>query len=350
MRSRLEDFAERAIAGELLARGEGLEVLHTPDPQVLDLLAAAYRVRREFCGNKVHLHVLMNAKSGACQEDCGYCSQSKVSTAEIDVYPMVGEEEMLAGARAAKRAKAGRFCLVIATRGPSWPDVRRLSGVVRRIRSEIGISVCVSAGLLDVEKARALKDAGVSRLNHNLNTSERYYGEVTSTHTYGDRVGTLAAAREAGLSLCAGAIFGMGEAPEDVVDVLSQLRRLNVESLPVNFLHPIPGTPLEDLHELQPYDCLRILCLARLLNPRAEIRVAGGRELHLRSLQALSLYAANSIFVEGYLTTPGQPATAAWRMIEDMGFEIEEHFDELDPERDGQDASPALTAADDDVR
>ena len=333
---RFHGYAERALAGEPLDRAESLDVLRSGDEELLDLLAAAHRVRRARWGNRVQLHMLMNAKSGACQEDCGYCSQSRISSAAIDVYPLVDEAAMLEGARRAQAAKAGRFCLVIATRGPSWPDVRRLSSAVTRIRAEVGIPVCVSTGLLDEPKARALAEAGVSRLNHNLNTSERFYPEIASTHSYEDRMATLAAARAAGIALCSGALFGMGETHDDVIDVIEELRALAVESLPVNFLHPIAGTPLAGLDELRPTDCLRILCLARLLHPRAEIRVAGGRELHLRALQPLALYPANSIFVEGYLTTPGQSASAAWRMIEDLGFAIEEHFDEFDPAPNGQ--------------
>ena len=333
--SRYAAFAERAIAGECLSREQCLEVLNAPDADMLDLLSAAYRVRRTFCGNTVHLHMLMNAKSGACQEDCGYCSQSKSSTADIDIYPFVDEEQMLDGARRAREAKAARFCIVIATRGPSWPDVQRLSSAVRRIGEEVGIPVCVSVGLLTAEKARALKEAGVDRLNHNLNTSERFYPEICSTHSYEDRMETLTAASGAGLDLCSGALFGMGESHDDIIDLFLELRGLEVRSIPVNFLHPIEGTPLEGVSYLTPHDCLRILCLARFLNPQREIRVAGGRELHLRSLQGLSLYPANSIFVDGYLTTPGQSAEAAWQMIRDMGFEIEQHVSA------SEDAEPA---------
>jgi biotin synthase len=325
-------LAGKAIAGDRLTRDECLSVLRAPDSDLLAVLDAAYEVRRHFCGNTVHLHVLMNAKSGACQEDCGYCSQSRVSTADIDVYPMVDEEQMLDGARRAKAALAKRFCIVIANRGPSWPDVRRLTSAVRRIREEVDIGICVSVGLLSEEKARALKEAGVEQLNHNLNTSERYYPEICSTHTYADRIATLAAARSAGLKLCTGAIFGMGETDDDVIDLLLELRELDVQSIPVNFLIPIDGTPLEGVSVLTPNQCLRILCLARLLNPRQEIRVSGGREVHLRSLQPLALYAANSVFVDGYLTTPGQPHRAAWQMIRDMGFELEAHLPDGVPE------------------
>jgi biotin synthase len=327
-----ETLADLSIAGEQLTREQAREVLNAPDDDMLALLNAAYRVRRTFVGNTVQIHLLMNAKSGACQEDCGYCSQSKISTAEIPIYPLVDEEELLEGARQAKAAKAKRFCAVIATRGPSWPDVKRISTAVERIKREVDISVCVSVGLLSEEKAVALKQSGVDRLNHNLNTSKNFYSQICTTHSYEDRLQTLDAAKSAGLDLCTGAIFGMGESPDDIIDVLTELRELDVQSIPVNFLIPIDGTPLQNMRYLKPYDCLRILCLARFLNPKQELRVAGGREVHLRALQPLSLYPANSIFVEGYLTTKGQDAGEAWQMIADMGFEIEDHRAEDTPQ------------------
>ena len=237
---------------------------------------------------------------------------------------MVGVERLLEEARAARQSRARRFCIVTSGRGATRGEVEYLAGAVRTIREEVGIAICACVGLLDEEKARALKEAGVDRLNHNLNTSERFTPGIVTTHGYGDRVKTLQAARKAGLDLCSGAIFGMGETDDDVIDVLMALRDLDPRSIPVNFLHPIDGTPLEGTWRLTPLHCLRILCLARLLHPHREIRVAGGRELHLRSLQPLALYAANSIFVEGYLTTPGQGTKEALQMIEDMGFEVEE--------------------------
>jgi biotin synthase len=191
--------------------------------------------------------------------------------------------------------------------------------------------VCACLGLLTPEQARRLADAGVDKVNHNLNTSERYYGEVCSTHTYADRVATLAACREAGLELCSGGIMGMGETHEDLIDMALELRRLGVESIPLNFLNSIDGTPLEDVRRLTPRDCLRGLALMRLVNPTAEIRIAGGREIHLRSLQALGLYAANSMFVGDYLTTKGQLPEADYRMIEDLGFVITKGAESAEP-------------------
>ena len=177
-------------------------------------------------------------------------------------------------------------------------------------------------GLLTPDQAETLADAGVDRINHNLNTSRELYGEVCSTHTYDDRLDTLRVVRERGMELCSGLIVGMGESHRDVVDVLTELRSLAVESAPINFLNSIDGTPLENRWDLTPRDCLRALCAARFALPSTEIRIAGGREVNLRSMQPLGLYPANSMFVSDYLTTEGQPAEQDRQMIEDLGFDV----------------------------
>jgi biotin synthase len=318
-------LAEKAIAGDILSREESLEVLHTPDSQILDLLSATYRVRKQFCGKRVHLHMLINAKSGICPEDCHYCSQSSISAANIERYPLVSMQKLLEGAKKAKEAHSRRYCIVISTRGANKREIDFLTRAVRHIKEEVDIAICCSLGLLTEEKAQALYDAGVEQLNHNLNTSEHYYPEICTTHTYQDRLDTLQVARKVGLKLCSGALFGQGESENDIIDVLLALRELDPQSIPINFLLPIEGTPFSHHHYVQPYDCLRILCLTRLLNPKQEIRVAAGREAHLRSLQPMALYAANSVFVSGYLTELGQEYQETWQMLKDLGFEIEEH-------------------------
>jgi biotin synthase len=199
-----------------------------------------------------------------------------------------------------------------------------VTAAVRRIKEELPMKVCACLGLLTEEQALELRAAGVDRYNHNLNTSSDHYGRITTTHTYEDRVTTIEAVKRAGISPCSGCIVGMGESREQVVDVAFALRELDADSIPVNFLHAIPGTPLEGRSELDPGYCLRVLALFRFVCPTKEIRVSGGREVNLRSLQPLSLYPANAIFVGDYLTTPGQVAEADYRMIEDLGFEIEE--------------------------
>lgn len=317
-------LADISLAGETLTDNQCQAVLNSPDDDLLALLHAAYRVRRATWGNKVQLHVLTNAKSGICPEDCHYCSQSAISTANIERYSLMSEEKLMEAARRAKAAKAFRYCMVISARGPSEAEVDALCKTVRRIKSEIDIGICCSVGLLDPDQARRFKEAGVDRINHNLNTSESHYENICTSHTYRDRIDTLRACREAGLQLCSGAIFGQGETDGDAIELSRAIRELEIESIPINFLIPIEGTPFNNADTgLTPTRCLKLLSLVRFLNPTREIRIAGGREVHLRSLQPLGLYPANSIFVRGYLTEPGQDAPDAWKMIEDLGFEID---------------------------
>lgn len=317
------ELAEKSLAGQLLSVDELRSVIDGPDERLPELLDAAFRVRFHYFGKRVQIHVLMNAKSGLCPEDCQYCSQSSVSDAEIDKYPFVAKEVLVESAIKAKEAGAVRFCLVNSGRGPTQRETENMAAAVAEIKRTVPINICACMGLMNEEKARMLKEAGVERVNHNLNTSRRNHPNICSTHTYDDRVETLNNVKAAGLSTCCGGIIGLGEDSEDIIDMAVSLRRMDVDSIPVNFLHAIPGTPLENQQTLTPQHCLRALCTFRLVNPSKEIRVAGGREVNLRSLQPLSLYPANSIFVNGYLTTSGQDASDAHRMIKDLGFEIE---------------------------
>jgi biotin synthase len=318
-------LAERVLDGHGLTEHEGLAVLASSDDELLDVLAAAFRVRRHYFGNRVQLYVLVNAKSGLCPEDCGYCSQSKVSTAPIDRYRLRSAEELLAAAAAAAGRGAKTYCIVISGRGPSQSELDAITRVVPQIKQTYPLNICACLGLLTPEQARRLKDCGVDRVNHNLNTSERFYASICSTHTYADRLATLRAVREAGLGICSGGIVGMGEEPIDVVRLALELREVGACSIPVNFLNPIPGTPLEGTWRLNPRYCLKVLSMFRFANPDREIRIAGGRELHLGTLQPLGLYPANSIFLGDYLTTKGQSAEDDFKLIEQMGFTIERY-------------------------
>jgi biotin synthase len=315
-------LAERALEGAAPSREEALEILDGPDSELLQLLDAAYAPRRKHFGREVMVHVLNNVQNGMCAEDCGYCSQNRDSTAEIRSYPMKRKEEILAEAERAARAGASRYCMVLSGRGPNLAYTRRLAEVIAEVKSRFPIEVCLSAGLIDDEKAQMLAAAGLDRLNHNLNTSEARYPSVCTTHSYADRIATLESARRCGLETCSGLIMGMGEQSADLVEVAFKLRELEVPSIPVNFLIPIEGNQVREDGSLTPERCLRGLCLMRLVNPSAEIRAAGGREGNLRSLQALALYPANSLFVEGYLTTRGDAAEETYAMIRDAGFEI----------------------------
>lgn len=316
-------LAEQVLAGVPATRDDALAVLRAPDDQLLDQLAAANRIRRHFWGNRVRLHFLLNAQSGLCPEDCGYCSQSKVSAAEIEKYPMLAKERILEAAERAARLKAGTFCMVISGRSPGQRVFEKVLDAVREVKANYDLKVCACLGLLTQEQAVALKEAGVTQVNHNLNTSKRFTPEVVQTHTFEDRVATVEQVKAAGLKTCSGGIVGMGETDEDVVDLALSLRELEVRSVPVNFLIPVPGTPFEHVRALDPRQCLRILCAYRFLLPSQEIRIAGGREVHLRSLQPMGLYAANSIFIGDYLTTQGAAARADLEMIRDAGFVLE---------------------------
>lgn len=320
--SRWQQLADQALAGTPINEADAEAILAAPDDELLDLLSAAYRLRQHYFGKTVQLYFLMNAKSGLCPEDCGYCSQSKISTAEIPKYNLLNEEQLLAGARAAAERGAKTYCIVISARGPSEREIEAVERIVPQIKEESGLDICACLGLLTTEQAERLARCGVNRVNHNLNTSDDYYGEICTTHDYKDRIETLEAVRSAGMELCSGGIVGMGEQPRDVVAMAMELRRLKVESIPVNFLNPIVGTPLEGQQDLTPSYCLKVLAMFRMVCPESEIRIAGGREMHLASLQPLGLYAANSLFVGDYLTTKGQLPEADYAMIRDLGFEI----------------------------
>ena len=319
-----DDLADAVLAGETLSRAAARRVLTAPDAEVPSLLRATARVREHFYGKRVKLCLLRNARSGLCPEDCHYCSQSAISEAAIPRYRLDSVDELLAGAERAVAAGARRFCMVTSGRGPSAPDIARFSEAARCIKGAYpSLELCVSLGIMEEEQARTLKAAGIDFVNHNLNTSARFHPAICTTHTYADRVRTVENARRAGLATCCGGIIGMGEEDEDVVDLAFSLRELGVDSLPVNFLHPIDGTPLEGVNFVDPVRGLKALCMFRFTNPSAEIRAAGGRERNLGPWQALALYPANSIFVRGYLTTPGQSAEEARKMIEEIGFEVE---------------------------
>jgi biotin synthase len=321
-------IAECALAGarggaEPITRAQAEAVLGAGPDELLPLLHAAFRVRREFHGRRVHIHVLENAKLGACPEDCGFCSQSSRFGSPGGQAPMKTVDELVEGARRAAASGAYRYCMVTATRGPSSRDLDTICEAARRIKSELRVELCASLGLLTEAKAQRLAEAGIDRFNHNLETSERHFGSVVSTHRYADRVETLRLARQAGMETCSGGIVGLGESETDVLDLAFALRALDVDSVPVNFLDPRPGTPLGRRVRIEPTYALKVLCMFRFVHPRADLRVAGGREVTLRSVQPLALYPANSIFTSGYLTTGGNLPDQDHQMIRDMGFEIE---------------------------
>jgi len=318
-----EDLADRQLAGGTLDRADARMILEAPDADVLALVAAAGRLRRAHFGDRVKVNYLVNLKSGLCPEDCGYCSQRLGSTAEILKYSWLKDDEAVRQATAGIRGGASRVCLVASGRGPSNRDVDTVASVVGALKdAHPEVEVCACLGLLKEGQAERLRAAGVDAYNHNLNTAESRYADICTTHDYADRVDTVEKAKSAGLSPCSGLIVGMGETDDELIDAIFALRDLASDSIPVNFLMPFDGTPLAGTWELSPLRALRILALARFACPATEVRMAGGREMHLRSLQPLALHLANSLFLGDYLTSEGQAARADLEMIADAGFQV----------------------------
>ncbi len=321
------ELVSTSLDGELISDACCEKILSSPEIELLPLLDSAYQIRKTYFQNTVQLHILNNAQNGNCPEDCHYCVQAKTATTDIDSYPLKPQSEVLAEAERAYQSGAYRYCIVMSGRGPSPKRVTQLADLIQAVKTKYPIEVCLSVGLIDEPAARTLKEAGLDRLNHNLNTSESHYPKICTTHTYQDRMDTLHAAQSAGLACCSGVIVGMGEENRDLIRVAKELRKLEVASIPVNFFLPIDGTQLEDTSSLTPDYCLRVLCLFRFINPSAEIRVAAGREHHLRGMEVMSLYPANSMFLEGYLNATGKESSRTLQMITDAGFVIETNGD-----------------------
>ncbi|MGO4886970.1 biotin synthase BioB [Anaerobacillus sp. MEB173] len=324
LKNEWDRLADKALAGELLTLDEGLRVLQADDDEVLPILHAAFKVRKQYYGKKVKLNMIINAKSGMCPEDCGYCSQSIISDAPIEKYTFMDKQTLIDGAKEALNRKAGTYCIVASGRGPSEKEIDNVIEAVKEIKDTMPLKICACLGIVGEEKAKKLKEAGVDRYNHNLNTHQDNFSNITSTHNYDDRVMTVETIKSAGMSPCSGCIIGMGETDEQIVETAYALRDVEADSIPVNFLNPIKGTPLESQSTTKPMKALKVLALMRFINPKTEIRVSGGREINLRTLQPMAFYAANSVFVGDYLTTEGQAVTLDHQMIEDLGFEIEE--------------------------
>ncbi|WP_433424159.1 biotin synthase BioB [Microtetraspora malaysiensis] len=321
----LNTLVDKGLRRETPTRAEALAVLATGDDDLLDVVAAAGKVRRRWFGRRVKLNYLVNLKSGLCPEDCSYCSQRLGSKAEVLTYTWLKPEQAAAAAEAGVAGGAKRVCLVASGRGPTGRDVERVADTIAAIKErDTDVEICVCLGLLSEGQAARLREAGAHAYNHNLNTAEAVYGDICTTHGFADRVDTVQRARAGGLSACSGLIAGMGETDQDLVDVVFALRELDVDSVPVNFLIPFTGTPMAGEWALTPQRCLRILAMVRFVCPDIEVRVAGGREIHLRTLQPLALHIANAIFLGDYLTSEGQAGKADLDMITDAGFEVEE--------------------------
>lgn len=317
-------LSRKILEGKCISRSDALSILGSSNDDILAILDAAFGLRRHYFGCGVRLHVIQNARRGGCSENCAFCGQSRTAAKPAESHSLLSADAILEGARVAYRMKAVRNCIVTSGRQASARDIETICEAARKIKAEMPIALCVSLGFLTREHALRLKAAGIDRYNHNLETSAHFFPRICTTHAYADRLATAQIAKRAGLELCCGGLIGMGETFADRVELAFALRKLKPDSIPVNFFDPRPGTKME--HKLRPtaLDCLRTLAMFRLVNPDAEIRAAGGREACLGSLQAFALFAANSIFTNGYLTTPGQGYEADLALIKSAGFHVAE--------------------------
>jgi len=318
----LERIREDAMSGRGINAEDALTVLSLPQVEIWPLLTVSETVRRHFKGDQIRLCSIVNAKSGLCSEDCAFCSQSSRSKASIEKYPLMEEEEMVMAARDARRRGAREFSIVAS--GLSMRNSRELERVgnaIERIRTDVGLETCVSLGTLSAENISVLLSRGLRSVHHNLETARGFFPSICTTHDYEEDMRAVREAKAAGAWVCCGGIFGLGETAEDRVELAMTLRELDVDSIPVNFLNPIEGTPLEGKYDLTPFCCLKIIVMLRLCHPSREIIVCGGREVNLRDLQGLIFAAgATGMMIGNYLTTAGRPAEDDLRMIEDLGL------------------------------
>ncbi len=315
------EYAEKVLKGGEITREEAVKLINVPDQDTMLLLAMADRIRQRFNGDEVDVCAIVNARSGRCPENCKFCAQSAHYHTGVTEYPLLSVEELVAAAKKAKAAGAVRFSIVTSGRGQSKADdFENILQALIRIKEEVGIEICTSLGILTPEQAIKLKEVGVTRYHANIETAPSHFPDICSTHSYEDKMSTIQAAKEAGIRVCSGGILGLNETPEQRVEMAFELKRLNIDSIPLNLLNQIEGTPFENNKSLTPLEILRAFAVFRFILPKALIRTAGGREVNLRDLQALALNGGmNGIMVGGYLTTGGRRPEADKTMLKDLG-------------------------------
>ena len=302
---------------------KALSILNFTDSELPELLNIVYSIRKQYKGNKVGIQLLTNVRSGNCTQNCSYCAQSIISKADIQKYNFVTSEKLIEDNIIVQKKNLARHCLGLS--GIRYTDIEidEFSEEIKKLKSIGQTPICCSIGLLSIEQARKLKNAGVDRINHNLNSSENYYPNICTTHTYKERIENIKMLQSIGFEICCGGIIGLGEEKKDIVDMLFSIKEINPQAVPINFLIPIYGTPLENMNvsNLTAEYCLKILCLARLLLPKSDIRCAAGREVYLKGREKEMFYAVDSIFASGYLTTEGDGINETIKIIKDAGFD-----------------------------
>ncbi|AJE03272.1 biotin synthase BioB [Geobacter pickeringii] len=325
MRQFIDSITTQIIAGVPVQEADARVLADASGNDLFTLFTAASRIKSHFLGSAVHLCSIINAKSGRCPENCAFCAQSAHHATDAPVYPLVDEEKIVANAREAE--KNGSHCYGIITSGTSiskGEELERICRAVRRIRQETKIAPSCSLGIIDFPTATALREAGVETYHHNLETARSFFPSICTTHDYEEDMETVRVARRAGLKVCCGGIFGLGESAAQRIEMALTLRELDVDSVPLNFLNPIEGTRLAAADNLTPLECLKTIALYRFILPSKRISVCGGRERNLRDLQSWMFFAgADGTMIGNYLTTIGRPAEQDWQMLNDLGLTVE---------------------------
>ncbi len=304
-----------------LTKNDALEILDLQGDALNNLIEEAYRLRTKYKGNRVNIQLLTNVRSGNCTQNCAYCAQSRDSEAPIEKYRYVEDKKLYGDNDLVDEFHLSRHCIGLSGIRFADSDIESLAERIRKMKKN-GTQICCSIGFLTEHQAKMLKEAGLNRINHNLNSSRRFYPSICTTHTYQERIDNLRMLKRIGFEICSGGIIGMGESKEDVVDMMFELKELNPESVPINFLLPVNGTRLaeRDISALTPEYCIKVLCLARLMLPKSDIRCAAGREVYFKGYEKTLFKIADSIFASGYLTEGGQSLEATFRTIEEAGF------------------------------
>ena len=315
----VRDCMEKVLAGGSITPEEAEHLLATDD--VMTLAECANTITRAFNGDTVDVEALINAKSGKCPEDCSFCAQSTFYETGISKYPLLPKQVIIENARKAKDAGATSFCLVCAYRSPPEADFQQICDTIASIRSEVDMEVNVSLGFMTPERARKLKELGVKRYNHNLEASESYFSKICNTHDFADRVNTARIVKQAGLELCSGGIIGMGESQKQRIELAFSLASLRPEEVPINILIGREGTPMGGLEPIDPLEAIKTIAVWRFIMPKTILKIAGGREVHLKEKERLALKAgANGIITGGYLTTGGNAPNKDIAMIKEIGL------------------------------
>jgi biotin synthase len=319
----MSKILQKSFETECISHSEAMEILNLPDEDLPALLDIVYAIRKKYKGNTVGIQILTNARSGNCSQNCAYCAQSRDSEANIDKYRLVPYEKLLHDGHIAQDNNLSRHCIGLSGIRFSDKEINELADYIRNLKREVDTHICCSIGFLTLQQAQKLKEAGVNRINHNLNTSRNFYSNICTTHTYNERIANIKMFQSLGFEICCGGIIGLGEDKTDVVDMLCDIREINPQSVPINFLIPLKGTALDgsDVSCLSPEYCLKVLCLARLLIPKSDIRCAAGREVYLKGKEKLMFYAVDSIFASGYLTAGGQNIEDTIKLVTDAGFQ-----------------------------